>query len=114
MDILPNQNGKESFEEEALTVPKGVLLYEIHGLCFSAPRKISQDTLLNLHQKTEDPYPENEECAPLLTLPAPTTLNSWCGISGTTSGGYCCPVSERSTGDGKSGFHELVDLSRIF
>ncbi|MCB0586769.1 MAG: STAS domain-containing protein [Phaeodactylibacter sp.] len=53
VDILgpQNENGEESFEEEALTVPKGVLLYEIHGPLFFGASQKFQDTLLNLHQK---------------------------------------------------------------
>ena len=55
VDILgeQNENGDESFEEEALTVPKGVVLYEIHGPLFFGASQKFQDTLLNLHQKPE-------------------------------------------------------------
>ena len=55
VDILGEQaeNGDESFEEEALTVPKGVVLYEIHGPLFFGASQKFQDTLLNLHQKPE-------------------------------------------------------------
>lgn len=53
IDILgkQNENGEKSFEEEALAVPKEVLLYEIHGPLFFGASQKFQDTLLNLHQK---------------------------------------------------------------
>lgn len=116
VDILgpQNENGDESFEEEALTVPKGVLLYEIHGPLFFGASQKFQDTLLNLHQKPEIlilrmrnvPFIDATGAYHLKQLAKHLRAQH---VEVLLSG-----VGEEVKGElERSGFHELIDQSNI-